>query len=76
MLALVLWQYRSVIPPMFGLLAVHDVARELVLRPVRVGTPIGMYVNAGLLMLTLAGIALAMARSAQASKTRAINPDH
>jgi hypothetical protein len=41
-LALVLWRYRSAIPLMFGLLALHDVAREVVLRPVRVGTPIGV----------------------------------
>ena len=64
MLALVLWRYRSAIPLTFGLLALHDVARELVLRPVRMGTPIGLYVNAGLLVLTLAGIALALPRHA------------
>lgn len=64
--ALALWRYRSAIPVTFGLLALHDVAREIVLRPVRTGTPIGLYVNAGLLVLLLAGIALALSRRGQA----------
>ncbi len=67
-LALVLWRYRSAIPLTFGLLALHDVARELVLRPIRLGTPIGLYVNAGLLVLTLVGIALALSRPAHPRK--------
>ena len=66
--ALVLWRYRSATPLTFGLLALHDVARELVLRPVRMGTPIGVYVNAGLFVLTLAGIALALSHPTQARK--------
>jgi hypothetical protein len=68
--ALVLWRYRSAIPLAFGLLAVHDVARDLVLGSVRQGTPIGPYVNWTLLVLTLLGTALALGTSQPATPLR------
>jgi fumarate reductase subunit D len=61
--ALTLWRYRRAVPLVFTLLAVHDVARELVLRPIRTGMPIGAYVNWGLLIVTLTGLALSLVRS-------------
>lgn len=57
---LVLVRYRSVITFLFALLALHDVARELILHPVRIGTPPGSIVNFVLFALTLAGIALSL----------------
>lgn len=57
--AVVLVRYRRAVAPLFVLLLVHDLARELVLGPVRVGAPIGPWVNGALMALTLAGIALA-----------------
>ncbi|MEN3340471.1 MAG: hypothetical protein V7647_4147 [Acidobacteriota bacterium] len=63
--AIVLLRYRSAVTLMFTLLAVHDVARELVLRPVRSGTPVGMEVNIALIVLTAAGVALSLARRRQ-----------
>jgi hypothetical protein len=62
--ALVLWRYRSAVPLMFVLLALHDVARELVLGPVRSGTPVGPYVNWTLFVLTLVGVVLSVSSSA------------
>src|SRR5574338_886555 len=56
--AAILWRYRSVIVPVFSLLALHDIARELVLGPVRVGRPVGPYVNWVLIGMTLAGVLL------------------
>jgi hypothetical protein len=56
--AVVLLRYRSVVTPVFALLALHDIVRELVLQQVRTGTPIGPVVNGALLLLTLAGLAL------------------
>jgi hypothetical protein len=67
--ALVLWRYRSAVPLIFLLLALHDVARELVLRPVRTETPIGLIVNIALVMLTVAGIALSVLRWGRGKKT-------
>ena len=61
--AIVLWRYRSVIAWVFLLLAIHDIARELVLQPVRIGTPIGPFVNWALLALTVAGIALSLRKT-------------
>jgi hypothetical protein len=68
--ALVLWRYRSAIPLTFGLLALHDLARELVLGSVRQGTPIGPYVNWTLLLVTLLGIALSLGRGSAQSASR------
>jgi hypothetical protein len=50
------------VPLTFLLLAVHDVVRELVLRPIRMGDPIGPYVNWALVVLTIAGLALSWNR--------------
>lgn len=58
--AAALWRYRSALPVILGLLAMHDIARELVLHQVRLGTPIGPIVNAALVFLTLAGLALSV----------------
>ena len=55
--AIVLLRYRSAVPFVFLLLALHDLARELVLQQVRTGTPIGPYVNWALFVLILAGLA-------------------
>ena len=60
---LVLWRYRRAAPMLFTLLALHDVARELVLRPVRTEAAIGMIVNIILILLTVAGVALSVTRS-------------
>jgi hypothetical protein len=60
MCALVLWRYRSAVPLLFTLLAIHDVGRELVLQPVRTGMPIGPYVNVALLVLTVIGVSLSL----------------
>jgi hypothetical protein len=57
--AAILWRYRSAIVPVFSLLALHDIARELVLGPVRVGRPVGPYVNWVLIGMILAGVLLA-----------------
>lgn len=58
--ALTLVRYRSSVPLIFTLLAAHDIARELVLLPIRSGTPIGVYVNGGLLAMTMVGVALSL----------------
>jgi hypothetical protein len=60
MCAIVLLRYRSVVTSVFVLLALHDIARELVLRQVRTGTPIGPFVNWALFVLTLCGLALSV----------------
>jgi hypothetical protein len=60
---LVLWRHHSFIPAVFLLLALHDVARELVLGPVRVGAPVGAYVNWTMVMFTLLGIVLARTKT-------------
>jgi hypothetical protein len=60
--ALVLWRYRSAVTAIFLLLVVHDIARELVLRPVRRGIPIGQIVNIALIVVAVAGLALAAPR--------------
>ena len=57
---LVLVRYRSVTTFMFALLALHDVTRELILHPIRIGTPPGIIVNFVLFALTLAGLALSL----------------
>jgi hypothetical protein len=71
--ALVLWRYRSAVPLIFLLLAVHDLVRELVLRPVRTGTPIGPYVNGTLMVLTIIGVALSTRRVSGGADLRASN---
>jgi hypothetical protein len=58
--AIVLLRYRSVVTSVFALLALHDIARELVLQQVRTGAPIGPFVNRALLVFTLAGLALSV----------------
>jgi hypothetical protein len=60
--ALALFRYRSALVFLFALLAIHDVARELVLHPVREGTPTGVFVNLGLLVLIVAGLVLSARR--------------
>ncbi len=60
---LVLIRARSLLPFMFGLLALHDVGRLVVfhyLPIVRVGTPIGPTVNALLMALTIVGLVLSI----------------
>lgn len=57
--AVALFRYRSALIFLFSLLAIHDGVREWVLHPVRQGTPIGVLVNLGLLVLTIAGLVLA-----------------
>jgi hypothetical protein len=63
--AIVLWRYRSVVTPLFVLLVLHDIARELVLQQVRTGAPIGPVVNRALIGVTLAGIALSVWRGSR-----------
>jgi hypothetical protein len=58
--ALVLWRYRSAIPLTFVLLALHDVARELVLGPTRTGMPLGPYVNWSVVAVTVLGVVLSL----------------
>jgi hypothetical protein len=56
-------RYRSAIPLMFALLALDQIAKELLLRfyPLyRVGEPIGPIVNLVLLILTVIGFALSI----------------
>lgn len=60
---LVLVRYRSVMPFMFGLLLLQDVARQLVFHflPIaRVGTPPGPTVNFILMVLTIVGLVLSL----------------
>jgi hypothetical protein len=70
---IVLLRYRSVVTSVFALLAFHDIARELVLRQVRTGAPIGPVVNGALLVLTLVGLALSI-RSGPRKGTRVAEP--
>ena len=70
---LVLVRYRSAITFMFALLAIHYLARELILHfvpIVRTGTPPGPVVNFILFVLTIAGLALSVweARSFDATQ--------
>jgi hypothetical protein len=69
--AVVLFRYRSVVTSVFALLALHDIARELVLQPVRTGTPIGPFVNLALVVLTVAGVALSVRRGSHEGTTLA-----
>ena len=60
---LVLVRYRSVITLMFALLAVHYLAREVILHfipIVRTGTPPGPLVNFILFVLTIVGLSLSV----------------
>lgn len=61
--AIALFRYRSALIFLFALLAVHDVARELVLRPAREGMPLGVFVNLALLVLMLVGMMLSARRT-------------
>ena len=60
--AIALRRYRSVVPFLFALLAVHDVVRELALHAVRTGTPVGPFVNIALIVVTIIGIGFAVPR--------------
>src|SRR5204863_10221981 len=63
---LVLVRYRSAIPFMFAVLAVHYVAREVILHfiPIaRTGTPPGPVVNFALFVFAVAGLALSVWRT-------------
>ena len=51
-------KYRSALVFLFSLFAIHDGVRELILRPVREGTPIGVFVNLALMVVMVVGIAL------------------
>ncbi len=62
--AVALFRYRSALLFLFALLAIHDVVRELVLHSVREGTPIGLFVNAGLLVVTMVGLVLSARQGA------------
>lgn len=60
---LALVRYRSMLPLMFGLLALHDVGRQVVLHylPIaRVGTPPGPIVNSILMVLAIIGFFLSL----------------
>ena len=62
---IVLVRYRSALPLMFALLLLHYLASQLlfVFVPlVRTGTPPGPYVNLGLFVLTVIGLALSLWR--------------
>jgi hypothetical protein len=58
--AIALFKYRSALVLLFALLATHDVVRELVLHPVREGTPIGIFVNLVLFVFILLGLGLSV----------------
>lgn len=60
--AVALFRYRSALIFLFALLTIHDVVRELVLHPARQGTPVGVFVNLGLLVLMIAGLVLSVRR--------------
>jgi hypothetical protein len=60
---IVLIRYRSMLPLMFGLLALHDVGRQVLLQclPIeRVGTPPGPLVNSILMVLAIVGFVLSV----------------
>ena len=62
---LVLVRYRSLVPLMFVVLMLEQLARKLILLfipIVRTGTPGGFYVNVGLLAVMAVGLGLAMWR--------------
>lgn len=60
---LVLIRYRSAVPMMFALLLLNYLAAQLIYQFVpllRTGTPPGPYVNLGLFVLTVIGLALSL----------------
>src|SRR5713226_2647108 len=60
---LVLVRYRSMIPFMFAVLLLEYLSRKLILQflpIVRVGMPPGFYVNFGLLVLMIVGLAVSL----------------
>ena len=57
---LVLLRYRSAVAPIFALLALHDIAREALLGPIRIGTPLGPLVNWAVVVMTFSGVALSV----------------
>ncbi|MDD5543976.1 MAG: hypothetical protein PHX83_12455 [Acidobacteriia bacterium] len=62
---LVLIRYRSMIPFMFALLLVEHLSRRLILQflpIVRTGTPPGFYINLGLSIAMIVGLALSLWR--------------
>ena len=62
---LVLFRYRSAVPLMFALLALHYLAAQLVLKFVpllRVGMPVGPLVNLMLFVVMLVGLGLSLRR--------------
>ena len=62
---LVLARYRSLVPFMFALLLVEYLVRRLILLflPIpRIGTPPGSFVNLGLLVMMIVGLALSLWR--------------
>ena len=63
--ALTLWRYRSAIPFVFALFAAHDVAREVVIQPIRTGAPVGPYVNWVLIVLMVLGVVFAVSGSSR-----------
>lgn len=70
---LTLVRYRSLVPLMFLVLLLHFLGTRLVLwlHPlVRTGTPIGIYVNFGLFVLMLFGLALSLWRRASAPRPK------
>ena len=61
--ALALTRYRAMIPLMFVLLLLEHVARRwiLLVKPIaRTGAPPGIYINLGLLLLMIVGLALSL----------------
>jgi hypothetical protein len=60
---LALTRYRAMIPLMFVLLLLEHLARKgiLLLKPIaRTGTPPGLYINLGLLVLMIVGLVLSL----------------
>jgi hypothetical protein len=60
---LTLTRYRAMIPFMFGLLLLEHLVRKwiLLVKPIaRTGTPPGFYINLGLLVVMIAGLALSL----------------
>jgi hypothetical protein len=59
----VLVRYRALVPLMFALFLLEQAGRRLILRALpieRVGNPPGVWVNAALLVVTAAGLALSL----------------
>ena len=64
---LTLVRYRKLVPLVFLVLVLHYLGNRVILRlqPLpRTGTPIGLYVNFGLFLLMLLGLALSLWRRA------------